>query len=118
MELKGFSIIGDETNETETGTIRHNGANNISEISTYRSNVSSNRGKDLQFNGTLKQNQSKIINDLRGGGASDKYRIDEEDDDDDDEPSDTFKQSSSIYEIHKILSSDQYTIGKSVSDYI
>ena len=31
------------------------------------------------------------MNDLRGGGASDKYRIDEEDDDDDDEPSDTFK---------------------------
>lgn len=54
---------------------------------------------------------------LRGGASGNKYRIDEEDDDDD-EPSDTFKQSSSIYEIHKILSSDQYTIGKSVSDYI
>ena len=30
------------------------------------------------------------MKDLRGGGAGDKYQIDEEDDDDD-EPSDTFK---------------------------
>ena len=37
---------------------------------------------------------------------------------DEEEESAGFEQSSSIYEIHKILSSDQYTIGKSVSDYI
>ena len=81
-------MVVDETMQTETGTIK--GGGNISEISTYRSNMSSNRGKPIQFKGTLKQNQSKIMKDLRGGGAGDKYQIDEEDDDDD-EPSDTFK---------------------------
>jgi hypothetical protein len=32
------------------------GVGNVSEISTYRSNMSSNRGKPIQFKGTLKQN--------------------------------------------------------------
>ena len=47
MEMKGFSIIGaDETNETEVCTIKGaGGAGNITDISTYRSNVNSTRGK-------------------------------------------------------------------------
>jgi len=28
------------------------------------------------------------------------------------------QESTSVYQIHKILSSDQYTIGKNVSEYI
>ena len=54
------------------------------------------------------------MKELRGGRAQPK----DDEDDDDDTPSAAFQQSSSIYEIHKILSSNQYTIGKSVSDYI
>ena len=46
MEMKGFSILGaDETNETEACSIKGAGAGNVSEISTYRSNVNSTRGK-------------------------------------------------------------------------
>jgi hypothetical protein len=79
--------------------------NTIGEIATNRTNSNG-------FKGTIKS--QKIFKDLRGGREN---QIDEEDDDDDEESA-GFDQSSSIYEIHKILSSDQYTIGKSVSDYI
>lgn len=39
-------------------------------------------------------------------------------DEDEDEESTSHQESSSIYQIHKILSSDQYTIGKNVQEYI
>lgn len=42
----------------------------------------------------------------------------EDEDEDEEETSAAIQQSNSIYEIHKILSSDQYTIGKNVSEYI
>ena len=41
-----------------------------------------------------------------------------DDEDDDGTPSNGCQESTSVYQIHKILSSDQYTIGKSVSEYI
>jgi len=40
-------INADETYETEAGTIKNGAAGNISEILTYRSNISSNRGKTI-----------------------------------------------------------------------
>lgn len=43
---------------------------------------------------------------------------DNDDEDHDEETSVAIQESTSVYEIHKILSSDQYTIGKNVSDYI
>ena len=42
----------------------------------------------------------------------------DDEDDNDEETSTAIQESTSIYEIHKILSCDQYSIGKNVSEYI
>lgn len=57
------------------------------------------------FKGTLKQSIKQFT------------EIDEQDEEED-EDYNSQQESSSIYQIHKILSSDQYTIGKNVSEYI
>lgn len=74
-------------------------------------------GGNRVFQGTLR-NQAGTSRKLFQA-ASPGQQIDEDDDEDEEEtPSSAFQESSSVYQIHKILSSDQYTIGKSVSEYI
>lgn len=88
------SLIEDEEmNDTEISSSR-GGMQSIGEISSR-----------TIFKGTLKSN-TKVITEI------------DEEDGDQDEDSSTQNESSSIYQIHKILSSDQYSIGASVQEYI
>ena len=71
----------------------YRGGTNVSDIATHRTftNRKENQKRD-----------KKIIKELRGGSL----RPNNEEEGDDEIPSAAFQQSSSIYEIHKILSSD------------
>ena len=96
----GFGVNNtDDSNDTEMSSFRA-GINSTGEIATQR--TINYRSKN--FKGTLKTIVAQ--NDDSG------------DEEDEENLSAAQQESSSIYQIHKILSSDQYTIGKNVSEYI
>lgn len=100
-ESNTYGRMAEESQDTEMASFRGLGP---SELVTNRSQM---RGGG--FKGTLKHTQRK---------GSDIQILADNDEEEDDNPSSQLQQSNSVYEIHKILSSDSYTIGKNVSEYI
>ena len=100
-----FGVLTEESHETDLSSFRGN-MHSVSDIGTQRT-VFGATGR--VFQGTLRSQTNNL---------KQEFPQDDEDDQNDEEQTPAFQESSSVYQIHKILSSDQYTIGKCVSEYI
>ena len=107
-----YGTVTEDSQDSEINSFR--GSHPLGEISTHRSNSSfGSAGAKLKRSSILLSTQQRIKSDLNRIG-----RVEELSDEEEESANSSFQQASSVYEIHRILSCDKYTIGNSVQEYI
>ncbi|CDW76663.1 UNKNOWN [Stylonychia lemnae] len=113
IHLKG--LYGEITRLQEFSNSFKNKINEISE----QAQIHSNRGGKLMTQAKKTSNNSLVnlstaFNQRKQKGMKKGAQILQDDDSDQEAKYGTYNETSSIYQIHKILSSDQYTLGKNM----